>query len=96
MRTLQGKTSNYDTDVFQPILKAIAEMAGTTYGQDNQKDIAVIADHIRTIAFSITDGQLPSNAKAGYVIRRIRCAVRYGYTFLGQKTSIHKASCCLY
>lgn len=63
-------------------------MAGTTYGQDNQKDIAmrVIADHIRTIAFSITDGQLPSNAKAGYVIRRIlRRAVRYGYTFLGQK-----------
>ena len=88
VRTLQGKTSNYDTDVFQPILKAIAEMAGTTYGQDNQKDIAmrVIADHIRTIAFSITDGQLPSNAKAGYVIRRIlRRAVRYGYTFLGQK-----------
>ena len=88
VRTLQGKTSNYDTDVFQPMLKAIAEMAGTTYGQDNQKDIAmrVIADHIRTIAFSITDGQLPSNAKAGYVIRRIlRRAVRYGYTFLGQK-----------
>ena len=67
VRTLQGKTSNYDTDVFQPILKAIAEMAGTTYGQDTQKDIAmrVIADHIRTIAFSITDGQLPSTAKAG-------------------------------
>ena len=88
VRTLQGKTSNYDTDVFQPIIKAIAEMAGTAYGQDNQKDIAmrVIADHIRTIAFSITDGQLPSNAKAGYVIRRIlRRAVRYGYTFLGQK-----------
>ena len=88
VRTLQGKTSNYDTDVFQPILKAIAEMAGTTYGQDNQTSIAMrgIADHIRTIAFSITDGQLPSNAKAGYVIRRIlRRAVRYGYTFLGQK-----------
>ena len=85
---LQGKTSNYDTDVFQPMLKAIAEMSGTAYGKDKQQDIAmrVIADHIRTIAFSITDGQLPSNAKAGYVIRRIlRRAVRYGYTFLGQK-----------
>ena len=85
---LQGKTSNYDTDVFQPMLKAIAVMSGTEYGKDKQQDIAmrVIADHIRTIAFSITDGQLPSNAKAGYVIRRIlRRAVRYGYTFLGQK-----------
>jgi len=85
---LQGKTSNYDTDVFQPMLKAIAAIAGTEYGKDKQQDIAmrVIADHIRTIAFSITDGQLPSNAKAGYVIRRIlRRAVRYGYTFLGQK-----------
>ena len=82
---LQGKTSNYDTDVFQPMLKAIAAIAGTEYGKDKQQDIAmrVIADHIRTIAFSITDGQLPSNAKAGYVIRRIlRRAVRYGYTFL--------------
>ena len=85
---LQGKTSNYDTDVFQPILKVIAQIAGTEYGINEQNDIAmrVIADHIRTIAFSITDGQLPSNAKAGYVIRRIlRRAVRYGYTFLGQK-----------
>lgn len=85
---LQGKTSNYDTDVFQPIIKEIAKMAGTEYGKDKQNDVAmrVIADHIRTIAFSITDGQLPSNAKAGYVIRRIlRRAVRYGYTFLGQK-----------
>ena len=85
---LQGKTSNYDTDVFQPLIKAIAQMAGTEYGKNEQNDIAmrVIADHIRTIAFSITDGQLPSNAKAGYVIRRIlRRAVRYGYTFLGQK-----------
>ncbi|MCI1681096.1 MAG: alanine--tRNA ligase [Bacteroides sp.] len=85
---LQGKTSNYDTDVFQPLIRAIARMADTTYGTDKQKDIAmrVIADHIRTIAFSITDGQLPSNAKAGYVIRRIlRRAVRYGYTFLDQK-----------
>ena len=85
---MQGKTSNYDTDVFQPMIKAIANMAGTEYGKDAQQDVAmrVIADHIRTIAFSITDGQLPSNAKAGYVIRRIlRRAVRYGYTFLGQK-----------
>lgn len=85
---MQGKTSNYDTDVFQPIIKEIAKMAGMTYGDDIHADIAmrVIADHIRTIAFSITDGQLPSNAKAGYVIRRIlRRAVRYGYTFLGQK-----------
>ena len=70
---LQGKTSNYDTDVFQPIIKAIAEMSGTSYGQNQQQDVAmrVVADHIRTIAFAITDGQLPSNAKAGYVIRRI-------------------------
>ena len=85
---LQGKTSNYDTDVFQPIIKVIAGMAGTTYGTDKQQDIAmrVIADHIRTIAFAVTDGQLPSNAKAGYVIRRIlRRAVRYGYTFLDRK-----------
>ena len=85
---LQGKTSNYDTDVFQPMIQAIARMSGTPYGADAQKDVAmrVVADHIRTIAFSITDGQLPGNAKAGYVIRRIlRRAVRYGYTFLGQK-----------
>ena len=85
---LQGKQSNYDTDVFQPIIKAIGEISGKTYGNDAQVDVAmrVIADHIRTISFSITDGQLPSNAKAGYVIRRIlRRAVRYGYTFLGQK-----------
>lgn len=85
---LQGKKSNYDTDIFQPIIKTISEISGKKYGEDNQTDIAmrVIADHIRTISFSITDGQLPSNAKAGYVIRRIlRRAVRYGYTFLGQK-----------
>ena len=88
VRTMQGKTSNYDTDVFQPIIRAIADMSGATYGTDEQKDVAmrVVADHIRTIAFSITDGQLPGNAKAGYVIRRIlRRAVRYAYTFLGQK-----------
>jgi alanyl-tRNA synthetase len=85
---VQGKTSNYDTDVFQPIINEIGKVAGCEYGKDTKKDIAmrVIADHIRTVAFSITDGQLPSNAKAGYVIRRIlRRAVRYGYTFLGQK-----------
>ncbi len=85
---MQGKRSNYDTDVFQPIIKKIAELTGTTYGQDTKQDIAmrVIADHLRAIAFSIADGQLPSNAKAGYVIRRIlRRAVRYGYTFLDKK-----------
>ena len=88
VRTLQGKTSNYDTDVFQPIIKVIAAMSGKVYGENEKDDIAmrVVADHIRTIAFSITDGQLPGNAKAGYVIRRIlRRAVRYAYTFLGQK-----------
>ena len=86
--SLQGKISNYDTDVFQPIIQVIASATGTKYGENKQQDIAmrVIADHIRTIAFSITDGQLPSNAKAGYVIRRIlRRAVRYGYTFLGRR-----------
>lgn len=85
---LQGKQSNYDTDVFQPIIKEIGKICVCEYGKAKETDIAmrVIADHIRTISFSITDGQLPSNAKAGYVIRRIlRRAVRYGYTFLGQK-----------
>ena len=85
---VQGKTSNYDTDVFQPLLKAVGEICGAEYGKDNKVDVAmrVVADHIRTIAFAITDGQLPSNAKAGYVIRRIlRRAVRYGYTFLAQR-----------
>ena len=85
---IQGKQSNYDTDVFQPIIQEIATNCGVNYGASEKTDIAmrVIADHIRTIAFSITDGQLPSNARAGYVIRRIlRRAVRYGYTFLGQK-----------
>jgi len=87
---LQGKKSNYDTDVFQPIIKAIGNICGCEYGKKRETDIAmrVIADHIRTISFSITDGQLPSNAKAGYVIRRIlRRAVRYGYTFLGQRSA---------
>ncbi len=91
---LQGKQSNYDTDVFQPLLKEIGKICDCEYGKKKETDIAmrVIADHIRTIAFSITDGQLPSNAKAGYVIRRIlRRAVRYGYTFLGQRQSfMHK------
>jgi len=91
---VQGKTSNYDTDVFQPIIAKIGEITGVAYGNDTRKDIAkrVIADHIRTIAFSITDGQLPSNAKAGYVIRRIlRRAVRYGYTFLNMHDAfMHK------
>lgn len=85
---MQGKQSNYDTDIFQPIIQEIATLCGISYGANEKTDIAmrVIADHIRTISFSITDGQLPSNAKAGYVIRRIlRRAVRYGYTFLGQR-----------
>ena len=85
---LQGKKSNYDTDVFQPLIKKIGLLAGKDYGKEHDTDVAmrVIADHVRTIAFSIADGQLPSNAKAGYVIRRIlRRAVRYGYTFLGFK-----------
>ncbi len=83
---LQGKKSNYDTDVFQPTISRIAAMAGKKYGEDEKADVAmrVIADHLRAIAFSIADGQLPANAKAGYVIRRIlRRAVRYGYTYLG-------------
>ena len=84
--TLQGKQSNYDTDVFTGMIHKIEELSGKEYGKDENTDIAmrVIADHIRAISFSIADGQLPSNVKAGYVIRRIlRRAVRYGYTFLG-------------
>ena len=83
---LQGKKSNYDTDVFQPTIGRIARMSGKSYGTDEKCDVAmrVIADHLRAISFSIADGQLPSNVKAGYVIRRIlRRAVRYGYTYLG-------------
>ncbi|MBE6201371.1 MAG: alanine--tRNA ligase [Rikenellaceae bacterium] len=83
---LQNKQSNYDTDVFQTRISEIAALAGKRYGDDEKADIAmrVIADHLRTISFSIADGQLPSNVKAGYVIRRIlRRAVRYGYTYLG-------------
>ncbi len=85
---LQGKKSNYDTDVFTPIIDVISGLTGLKYGVDEKVDIAmrVVADHLRTISFSIADSQLPSNAKAGYVIRRIlRRAVRYAYTFLNQK-----------
>ena len=88
VRALQGKHSNYDTDIFQPIIREIARLSGHEYGKDERTDVAmrVVADHLRAVAFSIADGQLPSNAKAGYVIRRIlRRAVRYAYTFLGQK-----------
>ena len=86
VRVLQGKTSNYDTDVFQPIIQAIAKMAGIEYGKAEKTDVAmrVIADHLRAVSFAIADGQLPSNNGAGYVIRRVlRRAVRYGFTFLG-------------
>jgi len=88
VRVLQEKTSNYDTDVFQPMIQFIAEKSGIEYGTDEKTDIAmrVMADHIRAISFVIADGQLPSNNKAGYVIRRIlRRAVRYAYTFLNFK-----------
>ena len=83
---LQGKKSNYDTDVFQPTIARISALSGKEYGKSEMEDVAmrVIADHLRAISFSIADGQLPANAKAGYVIRRIlRRAVRYGYTYLG-------------
>lgn len=90
---IQGKQSNYDSDIFTPMIHAIAEKANITYGKGDKTDVAmrVIADHIRAISFTIADGQLPGNAKAGYVIRRIlRRAVRYGYTFLGfQEPTIH-------
>ncbi len=88
VRAIQGKQSNYDTDVFQPVIKEISRLSGMEYGKTEDVDVAmrVIADHLRAVAFSIADGQLPGNAKAGYVIRRIlRRAVRYAYTFLGQK-----------
>ena len=88
VRAMQGKRSNYDTDIFQPIIKEISRLSGKEYGKEEDIDVAmrVIADHMRAVSFSIADGQLPSNAKAGYVIRRIlRRAVRYAYTFLGQK-----------
>lgn len=85
---LQNKQSNYDTDVFQPLIQKIACLSNSVYGEDKQKDIAmrVVADHLRAVCFAIADGLMPSNNKAGYVIRRIlRRAVRYGYTFLGFK-----------
>lgn len=85
---LQGKTSNYDTDVFTPLIREIEAIANVTYGKEQEVDVAirVIADHVRAVAFSIADGQLPSNTGAGYVIRRIlRRAIRYGFTFLHQK-----------
>jgi len=88
-RAVQGKTSNYDTDVFQELIGFVAERSGIAYGADEKSDIAmrVLSDHVRAVAFAIVDGQLPSNNKAGYVIRRIlRRAVRYAYTFLGFKT----------
>ena len=88
VRALQGKQSNYDTDIFQQIIKEISRLSGKEYGKTEEVDVAmrVIADHLRAVSFSIADGQLPSNAKAGYVIRRIlRRAVRYAYTFLNQK-----------
>ncbi len=90
VRALQGKHSNYDTDIFQPIIKEISVISGLEYGKTEEVDVAmrVVADHLRAVSFSIADGQLPSNAKAGYVIRRIlRRAVRYAYTFLEQKES---------
>ena len=88
VRMMQGKHSNYDTDIFQPIIKEEERITGKKYGESEETDVAmrVVADHLRAVAFSIADGQLPSNAKAGYVIRRIlRRATRYAYTFLGQK-----------
>ena len=86
VRVIQGKTSNYDTDVFQPLIQEIAKMSGIAYGQAEKTDVAmrVVADHLRAVSFAIADGQLPSNNGAGYVIRRVlRRAVRYGFTFLG-------------
>lgn len=88
VRAIEGKSSNYDTDVFRPLINFVSKESGTPYGENEQTDIAmrVISDHIRAIAFAIADGQLPSNNKAGYVIRRIlRRAVRYGFTFLNFK-----------
>ncbi|MCL7987703.1 alanine--tRNA ligase [Sphingobacterium sp. lm-10] len=88
VRAIQGKVSNYDTDVFQPLISYTSQRSGIPYGREEQTDIAmrVLADHVRAVSFTIADGQLPSNNKAGYVIRRIlRRAVRYAYTFLGFK-----------
>lgn len=88
VRAIQGKSSNYDTDVFMPLIDKVVELSGKTYREDLKTDISirVISDHIRAISFAIADGQLPSNTGAGYVIRRVlRRAVRYAYTFLGQE-----------
>ena len=88
---LQAKTSNYDTDIFQPVINKISELTGVKYGRNDKADIAmrVVADHLRAVAFAIADGQLPSNIKAGYVIRRIlRRAIRYNYNFLNQKEPV--------
>ena len=88
VRALQGKHSNYDTDIFQPVIHEIERISGMKYGEKEETDVAmrVVADHLRAVSFSIADGQLPGNAKAGYVIRRtLRRAVRYAYTFLGRK-----------
>ncbi|HKL37578.1 MAG TPA: alanine--tRNA ligase [Bacteroidales bacterium] len=85
---MQDKASNYDTDIFQPIIQHLSKLANRKYGQEHMTDVAmrVVSDHLRAIAFSVADGQLPSNNKAGYVIRRIlRRAVRYGYTYLNFK-----------
>ena len=91
---LQGKQSNYDTDVFQPLITRLSELSGIAYGTAEKSDIAlrVIADHVRAVAFAIADGQLPSNNGAGYVIRRIlRRAIRYGFSYLNLKEAfIHK------
>ena len=91
---LQGVTSNYDTDVFTPIIREVEAITNSKYGKDEKVDVAirVISDHLRAVAFSIADGQLPSNTGAGYVIRRIlRRAIRYGFTFLDKKEPfIHK------
>ena len=88
MHGTSGVKSNYDTDIFSPIIREIYNITSVKYGLDSNQDIAirVISDHIRAVSFSIADGQLPSNSGAGYVIRRIlRRAVRYGFTFLNQK-----------
>ena len=85
---LQDKKSNYDTDVFTPLIREIETLTKTTYGNKEKTNVAirVIADHLRTVYFAVADGQLPSNTGAGYVIRRIlRRAIRYGFTFLKQK-----------
>jgi alanyl-tRNA synthetase len=98
VRAIQNKSSNYDTDVFTPFIQLIESKSGKEYGKDEKTDIAmrVIVDHIRAISFTIADGQLPSNNKAGYVIRRIlRRAVRYGYTFLGFQNLFYM-NCCRY